>query len=129
MIRRPPRSTRTDTLFPYTTLFRSRRHRPGDGRGPPPARLAAVLLSRRRGAVMGSNRSDTGIAALPPTPPLFPLSGVLLLPQGTPPLNVFEPRYLAMTEDALGEGRLIGMRWEAHAAALTSLKRHPDSVF
>src|SRR3546814_5253257 len=27
MIRRPPRSTRTDTLFPYTTLFRSRRHR------------------------------------------------------------------------------------------------------
>src|SRR3546814_18679598 len=28
MIRRPPRSTRTDTLFPYTTLFRSRQHRP-----------------------------------------------------------------------------------------------------
>src|SRR3546814_15054194 len=26
MIRRPPRSTRTDTLFPYTTLFRSRAH-------------------------------------------------------------------------------------------------------
>src|SRR3546814_10496746 len=30
MIRRPPRSTRTDTLFPYTTLFRSRRHRDAD---------------------------------------------------------------------------------------------------
>src|SRR3546814_13355635 len=29
MIRRPPRSTRTDTLFPYTTLFRSRTRRPG----------------------------------------------------------------------------------------------------
>src|SRR3546814_3967796 len=29
MIRRPPRSTRTDTLFPYTTLFRSVRRRPG----------------------------------------------------------------------------------------------------
>src|SRR3546814_9227387 len=28
MIRRPPRSTRTDTLFPYTTLFRSHRQRP-----------------------------------------------------------------------------------------------------
>src|SRR3546814_13430956 len=27
MVRRPPRSTRTDTLFPYTTLFRSGRHR------------------------------------------------------------------------------------------------------
>src|SRR3546814_5286099 len=32
MIRRPPRSTRTDTLFPYTTLFRSPRRRPGQGR-------------------------------------------------------------------------------------------------
>src|SRR3546814_13202288 len=31
MIRRPPRSTRTDTLFPYTTLFRSPRLRGGDG--------------------------------------------------------------------------------------------------
>src|SRR3546814_5300508 len=30
MIRRPPRSTRTDTLFPYTTLFRSARHRSMD---------------------------------------------------------------------------------------------------
>src|SRR3546814_10497692 len=28
MIRRPPRSTRTDTLFPYTTLFRSQAHQP-----------------------------------------------------------------------------------------------------
>src|SRR3546814_1295600 len=32
MIRRPPRSTRTDTLFPYTTLCRSRRRRPGRSR-------------------------------------------------------------------------------------------------
>src|SRR3546814_2503165 len=31
MIRRPPRSTRTDTLFPYTTLFRSERDRPAPG--------------------------------------------------------------------------------------------------
>src|SRR3546814_4933657 len=31
MIRRPPRSTRTDTLFPYTTLFRSRPVRAGRG--------------------------------------------------------------------------------------------------
>src|SRR3546814_6244555 len=36
MIRRPPRSTRTDTLFPYTTLFRSgRAHRPGAAARPP----------------------------------------------------------------------------------------------
>src|SRR3546814_15539749 len=38
MIRRPPRSTRTDTLFPYTTLFRSHAHRfqPGDPVVAPP---------------------------------------------------------------------------------------------
>src|SRR3546814_13196724 len=39
MIRRPPRSTRTDTLFPYTTLFRSRQSRDGARHQPPaPAR-------------------------------------------------------------------------------------------
>src|SRR3546814_9269582 len=43
MIRRPPRSTRTDTLFPFTTLFRSCRARGGCGRDP-------RHLGRRRGA-------------------------------------------------------------------------------
>jgi len=46
---------------------------------------------------------------LPETLPLFPLTGVLLLPRAQLPLNVFEPRYLAMTEAALASGRLIGM--------------------
>ena len=41
--------------------------------------------------------------------PIFPLTGVLLLPRGRLPLNIFEPRYLAMTRDALGGQRLIGM--------------------
>ncbi len=48
-------------------------------------------------------------SALPDVLPLFPLSGVLLLPRGKLPLNVFEPRYLTMVEDAMGKGRLIGM--------------------
>ncbi len=47
---------------------------------------------------------------LPKTIPVFPLPGVLLLPHGKLPLNIFEPRYLAMTEDALASSdRLIGM--------------------
>jgi len=47
---------------------------------------------------------------LPTTIPVFPLTGVLLLPRGRLPLNIFEPRYLAMTEDALAQRhRLIGM--------------------
>lgn len=40
---------------------------------------------------------------------LFPLSGILLLPRGKLPLNVFEPRYVALVEDALASHRLIGM--------------------
>ena len=44
------------------------------------------------------------------TLPIFPLTGVLLLPGGRLPLNIFEPRYLAMIRDALATGpRLIGM--------------------
>ena len=48
-------------------------------------------------------------ADLPAEFPVFPLSGVLLLPHGRLPLNIFEPRYLAMTEDALAGGRLFGI--------------------
>ena len=47
--------------------------------------------------------------ALPDILPIFPLTGILLLPRGRLPLNIFEPRYLAMTRDALGGERLIGM--------------------
>jgi Lon protease-like protein len=47
---------------------------------------------------------------LPEEFPVFPLSGALLLPgSGRLPLNIFEPRYLAMIEDALAAGRYIGM--------------------
>src|SRR3954454_12989140 len=46
---------------------------------------------------------------LPGEFPVFPLAGALLLPRGKLPLNIFEPRYLAMTEDALGQGRMLGM--------------------
>jgi Lon protease-like protein len=46
---------------------------------------------------------------LPQTLPVFPLNGVLLLPRGRLPLNIFEPRYLSMVDDALKTDRLIGM--------------------
>ncbi|HUK07377.1 MAG TPA: LON peptidase substrate-binding domain-containing protein [Stellaceae bacterium] len=52
---------------------------------------------------------DLGAADLPEVIPIFPLTGVLLLPQGRLPLNIFEPRYLAMISDALVYPRLIGM--------------------
>lgn len=46
---------------------------------------------------------------LPETIAVFPLTGALLLPGGLLPLNVFEPRYLAMFDAALAGTRLIGM--------------------
>lgn len=49
------------------------------------------------------------LADLPEEIAVFPLSGALLLPRGRLPLNIFEPRYLAMTQDALSKGRLFGM--------------------
>jgi len=59
--------------------------------------------------VAGRNPFEPGFEQLPETLPIFPLSGVLLLPGGKLPLNVFEPRYLAMVFDALAGPRLIGM--------------------
>jgi Lon protease-like protein len=52
---------------------------------------------------------DAATHALPEELPLFPLNGVLLLPRGTLPLNVFEPRYLAMVDAALSGDRMIGI--------------------
>jgi hypothetical protein len=46
---------------------------------------------------------------LPDTLALFPLTGALLLPRGRLPLNIFEPRYLAMTRYALAHDRMIGL--------------------
>lgn len=46
---------------------------------------------------------------LPEELPLFPLNGVLLLPRGDLPLNIFEPRYLAMVDAALAGTRTIGI--------------------
>jgi len=46
---------------------------------------------------------------LPGVIPVFPLSGVMLLPRGRLPLHIFEQRYLQMTEDAMSADRLIGM--------------------
>ncbi len=59
---------------------------------------------------MPINAEYKGPADLPKVIPVFPLPGALLLPRGQMPLNIFEPRYLPMVDDALRDGhRLIGM--------------------
>jgi len=51
----------------------------------------------------------TDLDALPKVIPVFPLAGVVLLPRGVMPLNIFEPRYLEMVRDAMAGEKLIGM--------------------
>jgi Lon protease-like protein len=57
--------------------------------------------------------TDTALAPLPSAIPVFPLTGALLFPRGLLPLNIFEPRYLAMVRDAMAATgaahRIIGM--------------------
>src|SRR3546814_4413792 len=70
MIRRPPRSTRTDTLFPYTTLFRSRGER-GAAKKCKRADVADRILSKHavrpaivaRGAMFGGGERDHDVLA------------------------------------------------------------------
>src|ERR1700730_5829411 len=58
---------------------------------------------------MPMNATYHGPGDLAAVIPIFPLPGALLLPRGQMPLNIFEPRYLAMIDYALREHRLIGM--------------------
>jgi Lon protease-like protein len=60
----------------------------------------------------GSGALSGGYGAvedLPAVVPVFPLEGVLLLPRGGLPLNIFEPRYLNMIDDVMAGDRVLGM--------------------
>src|ERR1700753_4124030 len=59
---------------------------------------------------MPINAEYRGPSDLPEIIPVYPVPGALLLPRGQMPLNIFEPRYLSMVDDAFRDGhRLIGM--------------------
>lgn len=59
--------------------------------------------------IQAGNAKYGSTADFPDTIAIFPLTGALLLPGGNMPLNIFEPRYLKMVEDAMHSDRLIGM--------------------
>lgn len=65
---------------------------------------------------MPAPRRYRSIEDLPPVIPVFPLSGVVLLPRTRLPLNIFEPRYLAMVDAAMDQNRVIGMMQPRDAA-------------
>src|SRR3546814_3631029 len=122
MIRQPPRSTRTDTLFPYTTLFRSLR---GCA-----ARSAARGMGRDLGADDADQPHRLGRA--------LPARGAALAGTGTPRphrqhrqprrLSRRQPPALALRRVAGGHGRAdeddrAGLRPEEHTSELPSLMR------
>ncbi len=49
------------------------------------------------------------LKTLPKEIPIFPLSNFIIFPKTTVPLNIFEPRYIEMIDDAMKENRIIGM--------------------
>src|SRR3546814_9777157 len=99
MIRRPPRSTRTDTLFPYTTLFRSRRVVRGDRR-----RLHRMAAAR--GLLRPLSRGESGVRDSGENSPLRHTKAVV-------------PALVAGTHT----------RSEEHTSELQSLMRISSAVF
>src|SRR5690349_13160978 len=69
----------------------------------------------------------------PTTIPIFPLVGVLLLPGGQLPLNIFEPRYLEMVRHAMAGPRVIGMEPPAYKVGclgrISAFKETDDGRF
>src|SRR3546814_3883272 len=99
MIRRPPRSTRTDTLFPYTTLFRSTRTRNGGS-----------------SARLGNPSDTTALLMNAPTPAQFTHSPLL---KGADVAQEPDPLWF---KDAI-------IRSEEHTSELQSLMRTSYAVF
>ena len=78
---------------------------------------------------MSINKPYRGAGDLPDVIPVFPLSGALLLPRGELPLNIFEPRYLAMIDDALATHRIIGLiQPDSEAADENQRRRYNPSA-
>jgi Lon protease-like protein len=73
-------------------------------------------------AVMAGNRRYETAEDIPQSVLVFPLAGALLLPSGELPLNIFEPRYLAMVDATLASDRMIGMIQPAFDAPPESVR-------
>src|SRR3546814_7097657 len=102
MIRRPPRSTRTDTLFPYTTLFRSRPDQSGV------KALTARHVAQEYARCRGGQRRAT---SRPPT-----------LPRAAPRSLVSGGSHALRTAREV-QGRVDAHRSEEHTSELQSLMR------
>src|SRR3546814_9856310 len=127
MIRRPPRSTRTDTLFPYTTLFRSSSAR-GEICVHSRNTLSRPLRQDIKRICAVSSKFDAGSGVLrgrlvccPPQPLRLPFAGRPV--ERAPPALPSDPPF------ELSFGSLEVLRSEEHTSELKSLMRNSYSVF
>src|SRR3546814_5752231 len=132
MRRRPPRSTRTDTLFPYTTLFRSVRFEPGAvPRAGDPVGSAggrgidlALFWTALGGAILGG----LILNLMPCVFPILSLKALSLARAGGEP-RAAKVEALAYTAGAIVPALLLGgallalRRSEEHTSELQSLMR------
>src|SRR3546814_9251153 len=124
MIRRPPRSTRTDTLFPYTTLFRSIGVGIGKARRGPLHRPRHHLPAAQRKEEFGRQRGDRPIAG--------PDKAAIARPRRAPQPRISGERRTEHRHiGAKGQVRLIDVagRSEEHTSELQSLMRISYAVF
>src|SRR3546814_10456551 len=138
MIPRPPRSTRTDTLFPYTTLFRSI----GNGRGGKKRREVGERKPARRGRRPGAGNARRWVVALSPPSRCGREWGSKSVAELLVTRGVHQPVELSLVgqrhakEPALAFGVavdqrrvLLKLRSEEHTSELQSLMRISYAVF
>src|SRR3546814_5323119 len=134
MIRRPPRSTRTDTLFPYTTLFRSKR--PGDCDAVPGSVYSVRASARRRRIA----RPVPHARAMTTAAELYAQAVAALNRSDWARAHALAARVLAQAPDSAGVqfvagvaamylGQLPAARSEEHTSELQSLMRNRYAVF
>src|SRR3546814_1365496 len=124
MIRRPPRSTRTDTLFPYTTLFRSladvARVRLGQHQSDEPAHRMADHR-RARKLVRRHDRVEIGDDSVEDA--RREVLARIAAAEAVDPHRIDAVRPLARGHDAGTDGARAGQRSEEHPSELLSLMR------
>src|SRR3546814_11387905 len=115
MIRRPPRSTRTDTLFPYTTLFRSH--------------LATVDAWLAEAQSASTPATDALLRAVHTMNGAFAMTEVPAITDALSPAETYIRRLLAAKQDASGEGvAAIGELAGMIRAAVTGLHAAAQQV-
>src|SRR3546814_7735405 len=124
MIRRPPRSTRTDTLFPYSSLFRSASGRVVSVNGGPVAGATVEVISDAQGFTRTVTTNNSGayrIAQIPPGSYTFAVSA--------PGYQTYTEAVVILNQSGAANQFALVSRSEEHTSELQSPMHHSTAVF